>query len=250
MYTVSHGDHSLPRPSNDDEGLLRELFAARPLETYVAGRAIFWEADQADDVFMIVEGMVRLYRLLPDGRRIIVGFIFAGDVVGLSLQDEYLYTAEAVSQVRLRRLSKSQFYGRMAQSPALREIVSAHPRDEMCAAQDQMMLLLRRSADERVAAFLTFVAKHTGRSLDRGSEVHLPMSRTDIADYLGLTIETVSRSISKLRDKGVVKLDGPSRLKVEKPNTLHQLANGDEAMIDYVMSRIPPASRRPERLAV
>lgn len=239
MHTITSAGQMKMVKAHDEA--LDTIFAGRSIETFQAGRAVFWEGDAADDVFLVTQGLLRLYRLLPDGRRVVLGFIFAGDMLGLSLQDEYLFTAEAVSHVRLVRVSKSQFYGRISQSPQFGAMLTAHPRDEMCAAQDQMMLLLRRAADERVAAFLLFVAEHTGRAVEKGSEILLCMSRTDMADYLGLTIETVSRCMSKLRANGVISLESSARVRVEKPQMLEQVASGDDDILVPMMAK--PARR-------
>lgn len=242
MYTFSRIDCAQQMPGSAVDGCLRDLFSSAAIERVQPGHGIFWEEDSSEDIFLVLEGLVRLYRMLPDGRRVIVGFLFAGDYMGLSWQEEQRHTAEAVSQVKLQRISKSQFYDRVARTPLQDRFAHSQPRDEMCAAQDQMMLVLRRSADERVAAFLAFVADRTGRTLDKGSELRLAMPRIDIADYLGLTIETVSRSISKLRDRGVISLNGPSRVRIEKPHMLRQLAEGDESVLEYVMSKPIPAA--------
>ena len=111
----------------------------------------------------------------------------------------------------------------------MRSQVLSKLRDEMCAAQDQMLLLLHRSAEERVASFLRAVAKRAADGVGRGARIDLAMSRTDIADYLGLTIETVCRAITKLRADGVISLDGPHRITIEKPRTLRALAGEIEA---------------------
>src|SRR5215204_5579456 len=83
---------------------LAGIFDGRHLETVEAGEAVFWQADQATNVFQVVEGCLRLYRVLPDGRRAITGFAFAGGVLGISLHDRHDYTAEAVTAVRVRRM--------------------------------------------------------------------------------------------------------------------------------------------------
>jgi len=108
-----------------------------PTHEYSAGEAIFWQGDPAGEVFHTVEGVVRVWRVLADGRRAIVGFIYPGDVLGVSVQSRYLFTAEAVTDVKVRRFSRGCFISLVNESPALRPQLLALLCDEMSAAQDQ-----------------------------------------------------------------------------------------------------------------
>jgi CRP/FNR family transcriptional regulator, anaerobic regulatory protein len=173
---------------------LKDLFKGQPTETLSPGAALFWEGDNAGQIFDMLEGVMRIYRIMPDGRRAIIGFVHPGDVLGVSFQDRYLFTAEAVTQVKVRRFARGRFFALINESPALRPQLIAILCDEMSAAQDQMLLLGRKTAEERVISFLLWVRRKGARS----EEVELPMSRQDIADYLGLTIETVSRTMTSL----------------------------------------------------
>jgi CRP/FNR family transcriptional regulator, anaerobic regulatory protein len=183
---------------------LAGIFDGRHLETVEAGEAVFWQADQATNVFQVVEGCLRLYRVLTDGRRAITGFAFAGGVLGISLHDRHDYTAEAVTAVKLRRMGRGAFHAAVDGSAELRPQLLALIFDEMSTAQDQMVTLGCKNADERVASFLVTTARRTGADLDFPVEVELPMSRLDIAHFLGLTIETVSRTFSKLKRDGLI----------------------------------------------
>jgi CRP/FNR family transcriptional regulator len=212
---------------------LQTIFRSQVLESFAANRGVFWEGDPANDIFEVVRGILRLYRILPDGRRAIVGFIFAGDVIGLSFRDKYLFTAEAVTELGVRRFPRKRFHALVDETPELRPQLLSKLRDEMCAAQDQMLLLLHRTAEERVANFLLSVARRTSSGAQQGTQVHLPMSRTDIADYLGLTIETVCRTITKLKSDRLISLMGPHRVVLEKPRALGELAGEDGAQGDY-----------------
>jgi CRP-like cAMP-binding protein len=115
----------------------------------------------------------------------IARFVHPGDVLGVSFQDRYLFTAEAVIQVKVRGFARGRFFALINESPALRPQLIAILCDEMSAAQDQLLLLGRKTAEERVISFLLWVRRKGARS----EEIELPMSRQDIADYLGLTIE-------------------------------------------------------------
>src|SRR5271155_492321 len=179
---------------------LRGLFKGQPTHAYSAGEAIFWEGDPAGQIFDVVEGVLRVCRVLADGRRAIVGFIYPGDVLGISVQSRYLFTAEAVTDVRVRRFSRGRFISLVNESPALRPQLLALLCDEMSAAQDQMLLLGRKSAEERVASFLLAIHRKSAA----GNDIALPMGRLDMADYLGLTIETVSRTMTNLILRGLI----------------------------------------------
>ncbi len=172
------------------------------------GQVIFEEGDPADYVFNISAGEVRLYKLLPDGRRQVTGFLTPGDFLGLITESSYAYGAEAIGAVELCCMKLSGLERLLSDIPPVRERLLDMSRDELAAAQEQMLLLGRKSAREKILSFLVYRHKHldpTGR--DAGIE--LPMSRTDIADYLGLTIETVSRTFTALRDEGLIELPNP-----------------------------------------
>ncbi len=186
----------------------------------MAGEAIFWEGDEARQIFDVLEGVLRVCRILPDGRRAIVGFIYPGDVLGVSFQDRYLFTAEAVTEVKVRRFSRERFFSLVSESPVLRPQLFALLCDEMSAAQDQMLLLGRKSAEERVVSFL--LAVHRRSAIDHS--IVLPMSRLDMADYLGLTIETVSRMMTSLCRRGLIRTVGRQGVGLRKLTALREIA--------------------------
>ncbi|WP_246299882.1 Crp/Fnr family transcriptional regulator [Sinorhizobium psoraleae] len=206
---------------------LCSLFSRQPLERFEPGEAIFWESDEATHVFEVADGMLRALRLLGDGRRIIVGFLGPGDLLGVSLKERYLYTVEAISPVQLRRFPRGRFEDEVARNSHLQEQLVSKLRDEMTAAQDQTVLLSRRSADEKLANFLLMM-RQRGNSEHR-SIIELPMTRLDIANYLGMTIETVSRTITKLANSGIIEGAGRRSIKILKMETLRLLAEGDES---------------------
>ncbi len=174
---------------------------------------ILVQGDPARAVFNVTEGTIRLYRLLSDGRRQIVGFLLPGDFLGLSLADHYAFSADAIEPVGLCRFTRAGFVKVVESKPALLRRLYAAATHELTLAQDHMLLLGRRTAEERVAAFLIAFRsrlQHRGAS---GVTLPLPMTRNDIADYLGLTLETVSRTISKLaRDRLILVVPGGVRV--------------------------------------
>jgi CRP/FNR family transcriptional regulator, anaerobic regulatory protein len=211
-----------PRPT------LRDLFAGQATESLSAGEALFWEGDQAGQIFDVLEGVLRVYKILPDGRRAIMGFVYPGDIPGVSFQYRNLFTAEAVTGVKVRRISRFRFLSLVNESPDLRRQLFALFCDLMSAAQDQMLVLGHKSAQERVVSFL--LAVH--RKYAPGSEIELPMSRLDMADYLGLTIETVSRTMTSLVRRGLIQATGRHRIALRKLSALSDIAGRDEDEVD------------------
>jgi CRP/FNR family transcriptional regulator len=190
------------------------------------GTTLFSEGDRAEYVYEVVSGMLRLYKALPDGRRQITGFLSAGHHLGLSLNDLYLYSAEAITEVNLRRYPRAWFERLVDEVPGLARRLLAATSDELRAAQDQMLLLGRKTAGERIASFLIMLSDQ--HSNVRGADkVHVPMSRSDIADYLGLTMETVSRMLAKLKQIGAIALSTPARISLLDRGQLEDLAAGE-----------------------
>ncbi|MEZ2128182.1 MULTISPECIES: helix-turn-helix domain-containing protein [unclassified Sinorhizobium] len=206
----------------------RAIFRKQPVEHLDAGQALFFEGDAARHLFKVTEGTLRVFKIISDGRRVITGFLNAGDIVGVSLKDHYLYSAEAITETKVRRFSRKAFDSEVNNSPQLRPELYARLCDELAAAQDQMVLLSRKNAEERVC---TFLLKELRRGFAQGrmnATVDLPMTRLDIADYLGLTIETVSRTMTKLANKGIVASSGRHTVRILKQGALAQLSGDDD----------------------
>jgi CRP/FNR family transcriptional regulator, anaerobic regulatory protein len=214
--------------SAESRPALKDLFGGQPVESFSAGEALFWEGDKASQIFDVLEGVLRVYKILPDGRRAIMGFVYPGDVPGLSFKNRYLFTAEGVTAVKVRRFPRAQFFSLANDSSDLRPQLFALLCDEMSAAQDQMLLLGRKSAEERVVSFL--LAVH-GKCAS-GNEIELPMSRLDMADYLGLTVETVSRMITSLVRRRLIEAIGRRRIALRKLSALRNIAGRDKDEAD------------------
>lgn len=220
---------------------LQDLFSKQTVETFEAGTAVFWEGDAATHVFEVVEGVLRVFKIMSDGRRVITGFVYPGDLLGVSLRDRYLYTAEAVTKTKVRRFARTRFQDEINRSPDLRPQLFARLCDEMAAAQDQMVLLARKNAEERVSSFLLVIARRLSGDRQRAPVVEIPMTRLDMADYLGLTIETVSRTMSKLMGRGVIGASGRHSIVIHKLDRLAVLAgegdDADDRRIDIVYTQ-------------
>ncbi|MGE5148046.1 MAG: Crp/Fnr family transcriptional regulator [Candidatus Eiseniibacteriota bacterium] len=190
---------------------------------------IFNEGDPAAHLFNVIEGAVKIYKLLSDGRRQITGFLFPGDFLGIALHDRYTYSAEAVTAVRLCRFPRTKFENLLREFPKLENRLLQTASNELAAAQDQMVLLGRKSAAERVASFLVTLAARARQRRQPDSVIAVPMSRADIGDYLGLTIETVSRTFTRLRKSGTIALPDSHHVEITRREALEELAGLDDS---------------------
>jgi CRP/FNR family transcriptional regulator len=211
----------------DDE--LGGLAKLTQTNTYEAGETLFFEGDSVGACFIVQAGALKLYKLLPDGRRQITGFLFKGDFLGMNPAAEYGYTAEVLEPVRACSLPSDKMQELIDTYPKLSNRLLNLASMELAVAQEQMLLLGRKTAQERIASFLLWLSR---RSDDRGEEanpVRVPMSRSDMGDYLGLTVETVSRSITKLKTSGVITLKEGNRVEFSDLDMLEAIAAGDGA---------------------
>lgn len=208
-----------------ESAALRAFKATGPTVHYRAGETVVFEADEAANVYSLTFGLLRLSKLLPDGRRQIAGFLFPGDFLGITMEEEHAFTAEAVAPSTLCKFPRARFDQMVAANPRLERRLYAVAAHELAAARQQLVLLGRKTATERVASFLLMLS---GRCTVRGTgaEVELPISRIDMADYLGLRIETVSREISALKAARVIQLTGRQSFRIVDRGRLEQLAEG------------------------
>ena len=178
--------------------------------SYKKGTEIFGEKEPADYVYQVVTGAVRSYKLLSDGRRQIGAFHLAGDIFGLEIGSDYRFTAEAIIDTTVR-LMKRRSLELVAESDVViaRNLLSM-TTSNLRHAEDHMLLLGRKTSLERVAAFLIEMDR---RSTAAGV-LALPMCRRDIADYLGLTLETVSRALSRLHDLDILGFIGNTQRQI------------------------------------
>ena len=192
-----------------------------------AGQPLFHEGDPATQVYNVTEGALKLTKLLPDGRRQVLGFILPGDFLGISLGGEHAYGAEALQRTRMCRFPRARFADFAETHPQLEREVYKLAAHELAAAQAQMLLLGRKSALERVASFLLDIERRQRKAnAAPGTEVDLPMSRSEIADYLGLTKETVSRVFAELKSRQLIRLVTLNRVALVDREGLFDLAEG------------------------
>ena len=193
------------------------------------GQSLFHEGDPANRVFTLTNGALKLYKLLPDGRRQVTGFMFPGDFLGISVDDEHAFTVEALTDSRLCWFPRQRFGGFAESHPQLERELYRLAAHELAAAQTQMVLLGRKTAEERLASFFITLLARAEKSTGEGVRlIDLPMSRIDIADYLGLTKETVSRILATLKSKRVIRLAALDRVEVLDRQRLSDIAEGLE----------------------
>lgn len=184
----------------------------QPLSFFQAGAEIYAQGEKAGSLYQVEFGAIRVYRLLADGRRQISAFHLAGEMFGFEPDATHHFFAEAINAtgIRVFRIPSSTDMSRQLLPLALKG---------MARAQEHLLVLGRQSAMERVAAFLVEMAERQGglRQLD------LPMSRLDIGDYLGLTIETVSRVFTRLKEKGLIRLVGLRSVEILSRNALQAM---------------------------
>lgn len=198
-------------------------------KTYAPGSTIFNEAEDAPSIFNVTEGTVRLVKLLPSGKRQIVGFAYPGDMLGLSAHGTYTCSGEAISPVKVCRFPRKKLLDLLEEFPLLKTRLLDIAAEQLSGAQDQMLLLGRKTPIEKLASFLIRLVG-THRACDaRQKEIDLVMTRSDIADYLGLTIETVSRTFTKLKTDGLITLAGKHRVVINDVAALQDLAEDAEA---------------------
>ena len=182
---------------------------------YGRDQQIFGEGESAGQLYRVVSGAVRLLRILADGRRQVEEFYLPGDILGVEFGGVRQATAEAVGETVLVVARRST----ATADPAQAERLWTHAMGELARSRGHVLTLGRRSATERLAAFLMELAER----LDGVGGVDLPMSRQDIADYLGLTIETVSRTLTQLQSEGLIELHGCRRIQFTRPGALAEL---------------------------
>jgi CRP/FNR family transcriptional regulator len=178
---------------------------AAPLR-FEGGHTIFGEGDPATSAFGLSHGVVRLYRSLPDGHRQVVAFALPGDFLAMPLADCFTVSADAVGEVGVCKFPRGALMRLIETSPNMMRLLIAFAARELQSAQDQLTLLGNGSAEERVLAFLVNWHRRVARLTPASQLVPLPMRRQDIADFLGLKLETVSRTFAKLEQRGVIRI--------------------------------------------
>src|SRR5436190_2854288 len=190
------------QPAALSEDDLKALHKVGSRMHFSRGETIFNEGDSAEYAYKVASGTVRLCKHMPDGRRQIAQFLFGGEFFSFMDLQEHSFSAEAVNDVVLLCYPQKQIERLGEERLTLRKRFAALLTRRVRDIQNHLVMLGRQTAKERVAAFLLHVIEHTG--IDKNGLMELPMSRQDIADYLGLTIETVCRVLSAMKREGLI----------------------------------------------
>ena len=189
------------------------------------GETIFSEGDAADFAYQIVSGTVRLCKHMADGRRQIAQFLFPGDFFSFMHLNEHNFTAEAVIDAVLVSYPQRQIERLGEERASLRKNFSAMLSRRVLDIQNHLVMLGRQTAKERVASFLIVIVEHS--HCKNGGTIDVPMSRQDMADYLGLTIETVCRVLSAMKKQGLLGIPNLHQLVIKNVGALYAIAGGD-----------------------
>jgi CRP/FNR family transcriptional regulator, nitrogen fixation regulation protein len=211
---------TVPRGPNSDESepLAQAMHLMGAVMSYPRNAEIFGENEPADYVYKVISGSVRTYKILADGRRQIGGFYLPGDVFGLQFAKEHAFSAEAVTNVKVLVVKRGALTALAGRDAAVgRDLFDLTSRE--LRRMQNCMLLLVKSAQERVASFLLEMAERASS----GNIVELSMSRQDIADYLGLTIETVSRTLTCLESSATIEVPTSRRIVLRNRSVLNRL---------------------------
>jgi CRP/FNR family transcriptional regulator len=200
--------NAVPWPTlgqSTSQGSSDPLYCISRVQEYYPKKQIHFEGDDADHVFEVIEGLVKLYKLTPDGRCQVTGFLYPGQLFGLAYDGCYVHTAEAITAAKICQYPRARF----------ESITDEHP-------------VGRKSATEKLASFLLRLSEDAEQRGQDPEKIYIPMSRNEIGDYLGLTTETVSRILGRLKDHGVVEAFGSKHIVILDLDRLTDLAESEE----------------------
>lgn len=210
-------------PAGPDEEALRRIGSKI---RYGRGEIIFNEGDPAEFAYKVLNGVVRLCKHLSDGRRQIAQFLLPGDFFSFMELSQHSFTAEAVSDVTLACYPQRQFERVVEERPGLRRRFAMLLSKRIHDSQNHLVILGRQMAKEKLASFLLMLVQRQGE--DAGAPIDVQMSRQDIADYLGLTIETVCRVLSDMKRSRVIDIPNVHQLTIRNRDVLGDIADGIE----------------------
>lgn len=190
------------------------------------GAYLYLEGDEVEWLYQISSGVVRLTRMLSDGRRQVIAFGYPGDIIGFPANGLHHTDCESLTEARLQPYRRAHLESGKG-DPALHSALLQAALREISAMQDHFMMLGRKSAVEKLASFLCVLSERVGETAGAHRQFTLPMSRSDIADFLGLTTETVSRTFTQLRKSKIIAIENSYTIIVQRPTALLSLSQGD-----------------------
>lgn len=207
--------HSSVPPSGPQCGAIEAMGATMPFARHTE---VYGQGEPAEYLYKVVSGAVRTYKVLADGRRQVGAFHMPGDLFGLEVGDEHSFSAETLCDARILVIKRRRVTALAARDNAVARELWTATSQELRRVQKHLVLLIK-SALERVAGFLLEMAERSRQS----NIIELPMTRQDIADYLGLTIETVSRTFTQLENSAVIAVPLARRIEIRNRSALSQL---------------------------
>lgn len=227
LSAANYANSDIPQRAVNGSGAsgLRPFLADATQRRLAPREHAFYEGDEGSHIYRIERGIMTLYRLLPDGRRQIICFKFPGDLIGFEAREQRTCGAEAVTEAELRCLPMHIASQRLRQDASVGVEVVELLAAELADARNQLAVLNRRSAMEKLAAFIVDLWRREAPR--QGACLALHISRSDMADFLGLTVETISRSLTKLKLKRIIALPEAHRLVILDMGRLEGLSTGE-----------------------
>ena len=189
-------------------------------------QSVIVEGDEADSFFIVTSGVASIEKMLADGRRQVVGFLYPSDFFGLAINGSYAYSVTAVTNLSLCQFGRQRYLALIDRFPKLEHRLLGMASNELAASQEQMLVLGRKTAKEKVASFLSMLSERSHRLGRPRSPLWVPMTRGDIGDYLGLTTETTSRKFTQLRKEGIIAFLPDAMIDLLDPVRLKTIADG------------------------
>jgi CRP/FNR family transcriptional regulator len=189
-----------------DEDKLKDFSNVSFEKSFLNKQNIFLQNDQSDYLYNITEGNVKIYQLLDDGRIQIIGFLYPGDFFGSYRNNKYNYCAEAIGDLKTCVFNQKILDKYLDENPILAKELLNKTSFELTLAQDRLTVLGKLNAAERLVKFLLNISEQRNRIGWKNNPISLPMTRQDVADYLGITIETVSRELTNLKTSNIIKI--------------------------------------------
>ncbi|MCV3271493.1 helix-turn-helix domain-containing protein [Roseobacter sinensis] len=222
MYVTITGDQTTPEPLAS----ISSKITRSPTAHVKAGAHLYFEGDRVEWLYQIKSGVLRLARLLEDGRRQVIAFGYPGDIVGFPSSGRHHTDCDVLEDACLQPYRRSMLESGEGDPQLHHDLLQAALR-EISAMQDHFMMLGQKSAAEKVASFLCVLMQRVGEEVAGETQIALPMSRGDIADFLGLTTETVSRTLTQLRKSGIIDIHNIHTVVVRRPKALWSLSLGE-----------------------
>lgn len=211
---------------DDDE--LQRLETIKSYATYKAGQPIIWRGDELKSFSSLVAGIASLSRTMEDGRTQVVGLLLPSDFIGRPGRQFVEFDVTAVTDVTLCQFKRRPFEALVDEVPHISQRMLEMALDELNAAREWMVLLGRKTAREKIATFLEMIVRRSTVAGQPVNQYTLPLTREEIGNFLGLTLETISRQLSIMKKEGIIEFEGRRHFMIKDLDALH-IASGDDA---------------------